>query len=576
STVVGYATFRRLLRERNTHRSSYESPALKERRRRTGLDAPINELEEFLYRYEPGFLKRGFLEELKRESRVGRTLESDEYSVAVSSDAMAKKLYDEYYEELWARRKAAEIFEELDFPDFFLLDRDVVHPAAREMAEAAGQPLEPQSMAEARHDFRDCQRFGLGVELGLERFLEQAVQFGGEGVQGLMEEVVAPFYEKGRLDEALRGAAAAGLGRGASKPKYVGICFVRGLELARFCEVLRVWREVKVGARRLHLEDIDAIRSVAVTLAATRSGNSEERIRVINTVERVDELFANLRALIVGEAHRLLDPVVEADPRCSPPPWEGWEEFGGWTDQPLEAEERRQSGQLTVQQLAAEELEKAVVQLALCLDLAPAYQQLVGSLAARGALAEEVIEGFLRSAGQDPELQVVVVNARQALEVVRKASGRAAVQDLGAVLEDAEILGQIVDRVEAITGLLPERYHTGTSGAVSPLRRALREFEAIRRRHPTDPEQLAHLAMALVRLDRLDNYDELLDHIRWMRRHAVGQVVWKKGAPTPEITPGLLKVAEETDGTIGERARALAEELAETPYERLREPNRVA
>jgi len=43
TTVVGYSTFRRLMRELNRHRSSYQSPALKEQRKRSGMDAPINE-----------------------------------------------------------------------------------------------------------------------------------------------------------------------------------------------------------------------------------------------------------------------------------------------------------------------------------------------------------------------------------------------------------------------------------------------------------------------------------------------------------------------------------------------------
>ena len=71
SKVIGYNTFRRLLGAKNGHRSSYVSPTLKERREKLGLNAPINELEEFTQLYEPRFLKRSFLEELKRESRTG-------------------------------------------------------------------------------------------------------------------------------------------------------------------------------------------------------------------------------------------------------------------------------------------------------------------------------------------------------------------------------------------------------------------------------------------------------------------------------------------------------------------------
>ena len=86
----------------------------------------------------------------------------------LSSDAVAKLMYDPHYEEVWAQRKSTELFEEMGFPDFFLLDRDVLHPIARELAEAAAQPVEPQSMDDARHDYRDHMRFGIGTSFGVE------------------------------------------------------------------------------------------------------------------------------------------------------------------------------------------------------------------------------------------------------------------------------------------------------------------------------------------------------------------------------------------------------------------------
>lgn len=576
TTAVGYSAFRRLLRAKNGHRSSYESPTLLERRKKTGISAPINELEEFLQLYEPRFLKRDFLAQLKEESRAGRALEADEYTVTASSDAMAKQLYDEFYEGLWGERKATELFEELDFPDYFLLDRDIVHPAAREMAEAAGQPVEPQTMSDARHDFRDCQRFGLNVQMGTERFLEQAVTFGPDGAVGLIEEVVAPLFVTGKPDDKLSGLAVNTLTRAATHGKYVAIYFGRGLDLLRYKEILRMWRAVKLKEHVLHLEDFDTIRSVAVNLSATRSGQSPERLRAIMMIDKVEELFDNLRALIIGEAHRLLDDLIAADPRFPNPPvvWDGWEWLSDWTLGPAEAEEAHATDD-TVQTLIDEELETAVVRLALCLDLAPEYDRIVARLVARGERAEQVVEAFLREAVSDPEQQMVVANARRALETARSLRGQGKLEDLGEALEDAEMLADLVSRVAQIAEQLPERFHTATSGQVSPLRRALREWETHRKRHPADTEQLAYLAMALVRLDRVDNYDELLDHIRWMGTHAVGEVLLPGGAGLPVITPGLIKVGEEEEGGIAENARALAEELGEKPYAELRKPKKV-
>ncbi|MDP7449396.1 MAG: hypothetical protein QF689_12465, partial [Candidatus Latescibacteria bacterium] len=58
TTVVGHSTFRQFLRRRNRHRSSYESPELREWRKKCGMeDAPINEEEAFTKLYEPKFVQ---------------------------------------------------------------------------------------------------------------------------------------------------------------------------------------------------------------------------------------------------------------------------------------------------------------------------------------------------------------------------------------------------------------------------------------------------------------------------------------------------------------------------------------
>ncbi|MBI2505793.1 MAG: hypothetical protein HYW07_21470 [Candidatus Latescibacteria bacterium] len=123
-TSMGYSTFRRILKKKNQHRSAYESPTLREQQERSGLKIPIDELEEFIEVYEQKFLR------LLRPGRKGEP---------ASADQLAKALYDEYQEELWAGLKVAELAEELQFPTLFLIDRDVVHPLARQQAEKAGQ-----------------------------------------------------------------------------------------------------------------------------------------------------------------------------------------------------------------------------------------------------------------------------------------------------------------------------------------------------------------------------------------------------------------------------------------------------
>ena len=184
---------------------------------------------------------------------------------------MAKRLYDDHYEELWAQRKSAELFDELGFPDFFLLDRDILHPAARELAAASGQAPAPQSMDEARHDYRDHMRFGIGTSFGVEALLAQALRFGADGVLGLMAEVMAPLFARGQIDQRL-AEAARGVSRNASRPLEFYVYLARGLDLVRLRDALAFWEAVKTGQRPLRLEDRTAIQRAAILLAAAAPG----------------------------------------------------------------------------------------------------------------------------------------------------------------------------------------------------------------------------------------------------------------------------------------------------------------
>ncbi len=119
------------------------------------------------------------------------------------------------------------------------------------------------------------------------------------------------------------------------------------------------------------------------------------------------------------------------------------------------------------------------------------------------------------------------------------------------------------NQYKVIVELLPERLHEATSGGITALRRAMREFEKIRRQSPTHPNQLGPLAMVLVRLDRHERYEELLEYIRWMGEYAVGNLV-KGGGLNQYYTPGLLRVIDEVGpecAPIGTNAVSLAQEL---------------
>jgi len=574
TTVVGYSTFRRLLKQRNRHRSSYESPDLLAQRERHGLaDMPINELQEFTKLYEPRFVRdlgrllasvHGGTQELTMQDAAGieqRVVLNPENAETLSSDAVAKLMFDAHYEQVWAQRKSSELFEEMGYPDFFLLDRDVLHPIARELAEAAGQSIEPQSMDDERHDYRDHMRFGIGTSFGLENLLEIAPTFGADGMSGLIEEVLLPLFDTGETDTRLEHPVRAAIGRRTTRASQLYIYYGSAFDLIRFRELLAYWKAVRSGERILHVEDIDVLRRIGIMLTSTKSTvDDHSRIQMLNQMNDVQELFDNLRALLVSEANRLFEDVLDDD--CV-------DHFKTWTFDPSFD---HPAPVLTIWHLIDEQIELAVTRVTLCLDLSEDYARSVSRLLAHGEISRVAVRDYVDSVRGDSTMQIVV----QTVNAAWGATGEISEEQIEGALDDAAMLAEMVTRVASIVDGLPERLHTGTSGTVSPVRRALREFEQIRRRHPTDPDQLGHLAMVLVRLNQLDNYQELLDDIRWMGRHAIGKVV--RGPKMPEITPGLLRVPEvagaESELQIQQAASELAVEIMGEPLAGLMKTSR--
>lgn len=481
-TSMGYTEFRRILKKHNHHRSAYESPLLREKQKRSGMQLPINELEEFIELYEKPFLK------LLRPSLKG---------TPVTADELAHQLYDEYQEELWARRRVVELAEEFQYPSYFLLDRDVIHPLARQRAENAGQDPAPRDMEEARHDFDDELRFGRHRDGAVERLVQAAERFGPAGMEGLVRQICGTQFTTGRIDEDLEERVTKLLASRSSRA-LMGVqqTLRHGLALARCSQVLGFYAEVQKGERRLHLEDVDWIRALLVSLVAAKAAAGDlTQNMVIDAIEKVEELFAQFRVLMAREAGHLLGRVVMGT------------EIGSPT-------------------LAAEIdaiLASTAASLFYLLDL-PAYFQ----------------QGVLDRFGPGPE-----VGADGALPVppVPTAAGDG-----------------IVGQVSRLLALLPARLHTASSGSPTAPRRLLRDFEYLRARYPTDPDQLPLLAMVLVRLDRADNYPHLLAEVRALGGLVVGQRVESKarassGRLVDQVvyTPGLLKVIEE-DGWEGSAA----------------------
>ena len=536
--ILGYSAVRRLLREKNKHRSSYESRELLKKKEELGLDVAVSEVDEFLREYEPRLLRAM---RFGGDGRLGAALEKSFREM--EPDAIAKALYNEYREEVWAARKAEELCEEMNFPDFFLLDRDIVHPAAREMAEVAGQDAAPQNMDEARHDYRDVERFGYAVQLGRERFIQQAVQFAPEGIKGLIEEISIPLLKEGKLDETLLDWARNILGDMASKSKNFYLALEPVIDLFRFRETMRFFVDVEEGRRQMQVENFEPMRVLLIGLVSMKAGRDMTRLQLINSLKTAEALLEQLKVVLYSMAKDVVGK------EKVPPLYEegvDWNKVFGEILGELEAQ-----------------IEMGLVNATLCLDLAPDYQRIVRQLADRGQKTRAWMRQFLEAVAGDPEQQMVAVNVRRALEGHGEGG-----EALGEVHEDSEILGNLVERVDAVIDLLPERMHTCTAGSLTSLRKAMKEFEEIKRRFPTDPQQLGPLAMVLIRLDRADHYAALLEQILWMGKYAIGErkevkEIGPAGRTFTRVfySPGLLKIMDEDVGGIWDKAEELVREM---------------
>jgi hypothetical protein len=100
---------------------------------------------------------------------------------------LADRVYDEKQERQWADVKVDAITSAFEFPTFFDLDRDIVHPAAFEAADLRGLSIEPETPDDVLHDICDAARFKVLRQTKTNLLLEQLVHFGRPGIEGLVE-----------------------------------------------------------------------------------------------------------------------------------------------------------------------------------------------------------------------------------------------------------------------------------------------------------------------------------------------------------------------------------------------------
>jgi hypothetical protein len=544
ASVLGWSTVRRFLQKHNRHRSTFESEELAAKRDKWGLDIPISELEAFIDLYEKKLLRAV---QYGGDGGLGSDLPMPFHKM--DPEDITKALYNEHVEGVWAARKAEEICQEMGYPDFFLLDRDIIHPAARDLAEAAGQDTTPQTIDEARHDYDDRMRFGIGPELATEWFVDQGLRFAPQGLRGLVEHMAAGIFRDGQLNRMLWDKTLEGLLRFVARSDRVTIemgegnqgvakaedvvrnHLDRGLDLMRLRELVLFHDQVQQGQQKLELEHVELLREQMVELVESKGRAGDMRRQMLLLLSDVRKLFGELKGLLVGEGKRLLGGQVKLE-HIEPP-----DELLMWID---------------------DAMERAMLQLTLNLELMPDFHHTVERLAAEGSpVSQDELQRFLRWSADDPGRQMAVSAARR---------GLAARDGETAVPAGDSALGDIYNRVEGIAARLPERPHTATSDKITPLRRALKELESVRQATPTHPKQLGVLAMVLVRLDRHPEYASFLQEVHWMGEHAVGVLV--SAGLASFYTPGLLRVIDEIGAKhepIGVNALELALELTGEP-----------
>jgi hypothetical protein len=370
------------------------------------------------------------------------------------------------------------------------------------------------------------------------------------------------------------------VGTSASKPSNFYVYLGRGLDLMRPKHSLEFWRAARVGECDVRLQDLDMIKRVAILISAARTKAFDTMaMQVIDEAETIHKLILTpqsppsatpaLCGILIGEVHRVFDETVEADERV--PDIDARKAAFAHLAEPLDAPTAEPSTRpnVTIWQLLDQQLETSIVEATLCLDLLPEYSREVARRIGRGQIGMNVGRPFVKGVeaqavqGMDvAEQEAVVSRARLALTGDAGAADR----------EDSdETLVGIIPLVDELLKRIPERFQACTTGKVSPLRKTMKELMELRRRHPTSPEQLGYLAMIFVRLDGVDDYDELLEQVRSLERHAVGEVQWRRpGWRFPQRSPGLLRLADE--GDFDEEALALAEEISGKSRQVLLEP----
>ena len=128
---------------------------------------PDNEFNEFFAQYsEPIF-----------------DLDRDQVLVA-DPFALVDEFFDEVRERKWASEKRTAIRNALNYPTYYNIDRDIVHPTAFRISENRAMTIVPETIDEILHDMEDALRFEVGVQIKTDRYIDMLIERGEPGISG--------------------------------------------------------------------------------------------------------------------------------------------------------------------------------------------------------------------------------------------------------------------------------------------------------------------------------------------------------------------------------------------------------
>jgi hypothetical protein len=102
-------------------------------------------------------------------------------------------IYDNEWERSHGRSKLSEVAAINSFPTYFMIDRDIVHPAAFRRAEELSIEIEPKTPEEIIHDLWDEARFRTSLSSRTETLIDRLIATGASGIRAFLSATAFGF-----------------------------------------------------------------------------------------------------------------------------------------------------------------------------------------------------------------------------------------------------------------------------------------------------------------------------------------------------------------------------------------------